>query len=112
MLRDNGKGPGPETLLLDVFSCVQGGCMALEDAVTLAATLRNASRAKGARVADAFARTEPAVLAAALRDMERERTTRCAPLVQMAHDNGESTCMPKSLPVRACFAHRMEPNLA
>ena len=86
--------------------------MALEDAVTLAATLRNASRAKGASVADAFARTEPAVLAAALRDMERERTTRCAPLVQMAHDNGESTCMPKSLPVRACFAHRMELNLA
>ena len=38
--------------------------MALEDAVTLAATLRDA----------AFAGAEPAALAAALRDMERQRT--------------------------------------
>ena len=75
--------------------------MALEDAVTLAATLRDASRANGASVAAAFAGAQPAALAAAMRGMERERTARCAPLVQMAHDNGERTCMPKSLPVRS-----------
>lgn len=78
----------------------QGGCMALEDAVTLAATLRDASRANGAGAAAAFADAEPAALAAALRGMERQRTARCAPLVQMAHDNGERMCLPKSLPVR------------
>ncbi|KAK9845405.1 hypothetical protein WJX81_005725 [Elliptochloris bilobata] len=80
----------------------QGGCMALEDAVTLAATLRDASLTAGdpggAGAAAAFAAAEPAALAAALRDMERQRTARCAPLVQMAADNGAAMCMTSSQP--------------
>lgn len=77
--------------------------MALEDAVDIAATLRDACSAGGPQqqgVAKAFAAADPTVIAAALRAMERRRTARCAPLVQTAHDNAERTIMPNSLPVR------------
>ncbi len=77
--------------------------MALEDAVDVAATLRDACSAGGPEpqdMAKALADADPAVIAEALRAMERRRTARCAPLVQMAHDNAERTIMPNSLPVR------------
>jgi hypothetical protein len=81
--------------------------MALEDAVDMAATLRDACRAAGgapADVAAAFAAMDPAVIADALRAMERRRTARCAPLVDLAHNNAERAVMPKPLLVR-CGRH-------
>ena len=78
--------------------------MALEDAVTLAATLRDAcyptGKPRNADMAAAFAGADPGAIAAALRAMERVRTARCAPLVEMASQNGKRSVMPSSLPVR------------
>ena len=77
--------------------------MALEDAVDVAATLRDACSACGPQpqdMAQAFAAADPTAIAEALRVMEQRRTARCAPLVQMAHDNAERTILPNSLPVR------------
>jgi hypothetical protein len=77
--------------------------MALEDAVDMAATLRDACCAAGSAPADAaaaFAAADPAAIADALRAMERRRTARCAPLVDLAHNNAERAVMPQPLPVR------------
>lgn len=94
----------PEQSKSDEAGAAQGGCMALEDAVTLAATLRDACYPTGkpgnADTAAAFAGADPGAIAAALRAMERERTARCAPLVEMASQNGKRSVMLSSLPVR------------
>lgn len=94
----------PEQSKFYKASAAQGGCMALEDAVTLAATLRDTCHPTGkpgnADMAAAFAGADPAAIAEALRAMECERTARCAPLVEMASQNGKRSIMPSSLPVR------------
>ncbi|CAK0782391.1 hypothetical protein CVIRNUC_005666 [Coccomyxa viridis] len=62
----------------------QGGCMALEDGVELAAALRDAAQT----AAVPWAQVPAADIERTLRDFERRRSTRCAPLVAEARENG------------------------
>ncbi|KAK9845245.1 hypothetical protein WJX81_001020 [Elliptochloris bilobata] len=78
----------------------QGGAMALEDTVEVAAALRDTCAPAGFKPSDmaaAFAAAEPAALAQALRANERHRTERCAPLVELAHKNAERTIVNQNI---------------
>ncbi|CAL8466462.1 g5998 [Coccomyxa elongata] len=63
----------------------QGGCMALEDGVEVAAALNAAADAAGVPWEQLPAKN----IECALRDFERRRSARCAPLVAMARQNGD-----------------------
>ncbi|BDA51157.1 FAD-dependent urate hydroxylase [Coccomyxa sp. Obi] len=64
----------------------QGGCMALEDGVELAAALKAAIEAAGAV---SWEKLPAQKIESALRGFERRRSARCAPLVAMARQNGD-----------------------
>ena len=64
----------------------------LQDGVELGAALRDATVAAGVSWAD----TPAAVIETTLRELERRRSTRCAPLVAQARQNGRRFTTPRS----------------
>ncbi|KAK9906435.1 hypothetical protein WJX75_001792 [Coccomyxa subellipsoidea] len=94
--KDKAWGKGTVTLIGDAAHPTtpflgQGGAMALEDSVELAAMLNSMTKSEGG-----WEKASPQAIAEALRAFELKRAPRCHDMVQLARNNGAMMCMKRS----------------
>ncbi|EIE20642.1 FAD/NAD(P)-binding domain-containing protein [Coccomyxa subellipsoidea C-169] len=94
--KDKAWGKGTVTLIGDAAHPTtpflgQGGAMALEDSVELAAMLYSMTKSEGG-----WEKASPQAIAEALRAFELKRAPRCHDMVQLGRKNGAMICMKRS----------------